>query len=414
MTITESHQDVDHNRWAEAPTPTDRAGWVQRAREVAAQFEQTAVERDHDARPPSSREIQWLKDSKLLGVAGPVQHGGGNVDWLTVLEVIAEFAKVEGSIANILGWHYEYFQLFRLYGTPEQQEHWERVATTDQLLIGGITNIRDAPILVTRVNAEELAHNGSKTFNTGLPGSDLVIFTSAFAEAQDDLFFTVVETNQPGIVANDDWDTLGQRSTGSGSAFVSDVRTGWNNLLGFRDGQFVPRPGNFVPGLFQTVIVTFYISLARGALAKAVEYTRTKSRAWVHGPYDRAVDEPHIVDGYGELQSRLLAAEALAWNVAREVSEELQRPHDISVQRRAELAAKIAAAKVIAVEVGLDVTSRVFEFTGARATARSFGLDRYWRDLRTHSLHDPLGYKRRQVGAYLLKDEFPPSNDWYS
>jgi alkylation response protein AidB-like acyl-CoA dehydrogenase len=42
------------------------------------------------------------------------------------------------------------------------------------------------------------------------------------------------------------------------------------------------------------------------------------------------------------------------------------------------------------------------------------GLDRYWRDLRTHSLHDPLGYKRRQVGAYLLTNEFPPSNDWYS
>jgi alkylation response protein AidB-like acyl-CoA dehydrogenase len=45
---------------------------------------------------------------------------------------------------------------------------------------------------------------------------------------------------------------------------------------------------------------------------------------------------------------------------------------------------------------------------------RSFGLDRYWRDLRTHSLHDPLGYKRRQEGAYLLKNEFPPSDDWYS
>jgi alkylation response protein AidB-like acyl-CoA dehydrogenase len=414
MTVIESQETVDHNRWADVPIPTDHAGWVQRAREVAALFEQTAVERDHNARPPSVREIQWLKDAKLLGIAGPVEYGGGDVDWLTVLAVIAEFAKVEGSIANIIGWHYEYFQLFRLYGTPEQQRYWERVATADQLLIGGITNIRDAPILVTRISADELAHNGSKTFNTGLPGSDLVIFTSAFSESPDDLFFTVAETNQPGIVANDDWDTLGQRSTGSGSAFVSDVRTGWNNLLGFQNGQFVARPGNFVPGLFQTVIVTFYISLARGALTKAVEYTKTKSRAWVHGPYERAVDEPHIVDGYGELQSRLLAAEALAWNVAREVSEALEHPHNISEDRRAELAAKIAAAKVNAVEVGLDVTSRVFEFTGARATVRSLGLDRYWRDLRTHSLHDPLGYKRRQVGAYLLKNEFPPSNDWYS
>ena len=363
MTLTDTREETDQNRWADSPAPVDRAGWVERARDVAALFEQTAVERDHSARPPSRREIQWLKDSKLLGIAGPSKYGGGDVDWLTVLEIIAEFAKVEGSIANILGWHYEYFQLFRLFGTSDQQQYWERVVTSHQLLIGGITNIRDAPIIVSRVNAEELVHNGSKTFNTGLPGSDLVIFTSAFAESPEDLFFTIAETNQPGIVANDDGDTLGQRSTGSGSAIVSDVRTGWDNLLGFENGQFVPRPGNFVPGLFQ---------------------------------------------------SHLLAAEALAWNVAGEVSKALQHPHEISPELRAELAAKISAAKVVAVEVGLDVTARVFEFTGARSTARSFGLDRYWRDLRTHSLHDPLGYKRRQVGAYLLKNEFPPSNDWYS
>ena len=146
MTLTESIEDVDQNRWADAPLPSDRKGWVQRAREVAALFEQTAVERDHDARPPSRREIQWLKDAKLLGIAGPIEYGGGNVDWLTVLQVVAEFAKVEGSIANILGWHYAYFWLFRSFGTPAQRVRWEEEVTAQRLLISGIANFRDKPI----------------------------------------------------------------------------------------------------------------------------------------------------------------------------------------------------------------------------------------------------------------------------
>jgi hypothetical protein len=34
-------------------------------------------------------------------------------------------------------------------------------------------------------------------------------------------------------------------------------------------------------------------------------------------------------------------------------------------------------------------------------------------DVRTHTLHDPVAYKRREVGAYLLRDELPEPT-WYS
>ncbi len=50
----------------------------------------------------------------------------------------------------------------------------------------------------------------------------------------------------------------------------------------------------------------------------------------------------------------------------------------------------------------LDVTSRIFELMGARATATSYGFDRFWRNIRTHTLHDPVFYKAREVGNYAL------------
>ena len=61
----------------------------------------------------------------------------------------------------------------------------------------------------------------------------------------------------------------------------------------------------------------------------------------------------------------------------------------------------------------MRVTSGVFEITGARARTSKFGLDRFWRDVRTHTLHDPVAYKEQELGMYLLKGEVPEPS-WYT
>jgi hypothetical protein len=36
------------------------------------------------------------------------------------------------------------------------------------------------------------------------------------------------------------------------------------------------------------------------------------------------------------------------------------------------------------------------------------GLDVYWRNIRTHSLHDPVDYKKIEVGANFLNGTVQP------
>ncbi|MND85633.1 Dibenzothiophene desulfurization enzyme C [compost metagenome] len=67
----------------------------------------------------------------------------------------------------------------------------------------------------------------------------------------------------------------------------------------------------------------------------------------------------------------------------------------------------IATAKVAASRDGLEICSKVFEVTGARATQASVGLDRHWRNLRTQSLHDPLDYKLHELGEWALNGQLP-------
>ena len=43
----------------------------------------------------------------------------------------------------------------------------------------------------------------------------------------------------------------------------------------------------------------------------------------------------------------------------------------------------------------------------ARATRAPLALDRFWRNARVHTLHDPLDYRVRDVGRYALTGALP-------
>jgi len=79
----------------------------------------------------------------------------------------------------------------------------------------------------------------------------------------------------------------------------------------------------------------------------------------------------------------------------------------LSHELRGDTAIAIATAKVAAIKGGMDVTTRMFDVMGARSTTGKFGFDRYWRNLRTHSSHDPVDYKLRELGDWALNDVAP-------
>ncbi len=67
----------------------------------------------------------------------------------------------------------------------------------------------------------------------------------------------------------------------------------------------------------------------------------------------------------------------------------------------------LATANVYAGEIGLAVSSGIFEVMGSRSATKANGYDRFWRNVRTHTLHNPAEYKKRTIGTWLLTGEFP-------
>ncbi|MBM7772906.1 alkylation response protein AidB-like acyl-CoA dehydrogenase [Actinokineospora baliensis] len=403
MTIAEAD-------WAKS-APTTATGWLARAAEVSALLAVDAVARDREGKTPHA-EVQLLKDSGLVTLLGPVEHGGGGQDWPTAYRIVREIAKADGSIGQLLGYHYLWFWAARLVGTPEQVLAVEELATKNRFFFGGAVNPRDDDVVITD-EGSSIVYNGRKSFSTGSKVSDLTVLEGVLA-GTDKHIFAIVPSTTEGLTFHDDWDNIGQRLTESGSVTISGVRVDWASAAGYVDKVFTPRVYNTlnVPTI-QLVFVNFYLGIARGALETARAYTVEKSRAWLHGGHDRAVDEPYVLDLYGDLTAKLWAVEALADQVAAEGWAIHQHPDVVTERERGEHEVRVAAVKARATEVALEITSGVFEVTGARATTAREGLDRFWRNVRTHTLHDPVAYKRREVGAFVLRDEIPEPT-WYS
>ncbi|CAD5936049.1 MULTISPECIES: acyl-CoA dehydrogenase family protein [Streptomyces] len=398
-------------QWKTLPAPDSPQGWIGRAAEVAALLATDAAARDKAGATPYT-EIQLLKDSGLVTLLGPAEHGGGGQDWTTAYRVIREVAKADGSIGQLLGYHYLWNWAARLVGTREQWEHVEAEAVRQTWFFGGAVNPRDSDVVVTE-DGDDLVFTGAKTFSTGSKVSDVTVLEGVL-EGTDQHIFAIVPSDSEGLVFHDDWDNIGQRLTESGGVTIDGVRTPWASAAGYVDKEFRPRVYNTlnVPTI-QLVFISFYLGIAAGALETAATYTRTKARSWLHGGYEQAVDEPYVIDTYGDLTAKLWAVEALADAVAAEGQKLHDAPDEVTEQARGEFEVRVAAAKARATEVALEVTSRIFEVTGARATASAEGLDRFWRNVRTHTLHDPVAYKRREVGRHVLTGELPEPT-WYS
>lgn len=400
--------------WTEAAQPTDSAGWLARAREVAAVLALDALDRDRAGALPTA-EVQLLKDSRLTVLLGPAEHGGGAQRWETAFAVIRIVSAADGSIGQLLGYHLFWAWAARLIGTDEQITAVEQLYTAGNLVFGAAVNPRDSDLVALDLG-DQLRFDGRKSFTTGAAVSDLLVLEGALQDSTEHVF-AIVPTDQPGISFTDDWDNLGQRLSASGGAVISGVHAPWSAAAGFVGKEYQPLVYNTlnVP-LIQQVFTSIYLGIAEGALATALAYTTDRTRPWPYtdDPKDSASEEFYVLEGYGKLRSNLWAAAALADAVDAELAAVLHAPRTALTEPvRGALAVRVAAAKVVATEAALETTARVFEFTGARATANSVGLDLFWRNIRTHSLHDPVAHKRREVGQYTLLGLLPEPS-WYT
>ncbi len=379
--------------------------FLELAAQLSDEFTKTAVERDARGGTPT-HELNSLRESGLLELLVPQEYGGWGETWFNALKVVREIAKADGSLAQLLGYHYVNATIPQLFGTAEQKAYFWAQSATHQWFWGDAVNPRD-PDLILTPDGDNFRLNGVKKFCTGTKGSDVVVISGMRSDLGN-ILFAVLPSHREGIVINDDWDYIGQRQTDSGSVVFDNVLIQKDELMGEPNSQKPPHPyATMVTCLIQSVFVNLYLGIALGAFSAAKKYTLTTTRPWLLSPATKAAQDPYIIEQYGNLWIDLMATESHVEHVAGLLQAAWDKGEQLTAAERGEVAVAIASAKVLSSRVSLNVTSKIFEVMGARSAATKYRFERYWRNVRTHTLHDPIAYKVYEVGNWVLNEQIP-------
>ena len=373
---------------------------------LAKEFAKTAAERDALGGTPKYERDQ-LRQSGLLKLIVPKEYGGLGDTWTKTLKIVREFAKVDSSIAHLFSYHHLGVVAPHLFGTLEQKERYYLETVKNDWFWCNAFNPLDRRVTLTP-EGQKFRLNGTKSFCSGSKDSDLIPI-SAVQESESKLAVVIVLTDREGVIVNDDWDNMGQRQTDSGSITFNNVLVEADEILG-PPGPFASPFGTLRSCLTQITFTNIYLGIAQGAFAAAREYTTTTTKAWLTSGVESATQEPYTLQHYGDMWTNLSAVESLTDRATDLVQEAWQLQEALTPEKRGECAVAIATAKILATRVGLDITSRIFEVMGARSTAAKYRFDRYWRNMRTFTLHDPVDYKVRDVGNWALNGQLPTPN----
>ncbi|WP_297835371.1 acyl-CoA dehydrogenase family protein [Pseudomonas sp.] len=374
------------------------------ARELAAEFAHTAVERDQRGGTPKT-ERDALRASGLLALSIPSQFGGLDARWSETFEVVREFARVDSSIAHVFGFHHLMLATVRLFATPAQWQPWFELTARKNWFWGNALNPLDTRTVVRGHNGWR-EFSGKKSFCSGATDSEMLIASAVDDAAGGKLLIAAIPSGRTGITLHGDWNNMGQRQTDSGSATFERVRVEESDLL-LDPGPLSTPFACLRPLIAQLHFANIFLGIAEGAFEEARKYTLEEARPWFKSNAAQIGQDPYVLNHYGEFWVGLQSTRLLVEHAGEALDRAWAKGPALSSEERGQVAVAIATAKVAASRNGLELCSKVFEVTGARATHASVALDRHWRNLRTQSLHDPLDYKLHELGDWALNGALP-------
>jgi alkylation response protein AidB-like acyl-CoA dehydrogenase len=383
------------------------------AQELRERLREHAAERDRERRFPVE-EVGWIKESGLCALWVPEEVGGLGGDARDLVCALSALSEGDSSVAQMFLIHMYGIALVKGVHTTEElrAEYYRRLVEDGLFISNAFSEIGSKTVFEYSVSLESedptdedaaWVLNGSKFYCTGSLGGD-IFYVLGLRDAEPDPQFLValVERGTEGMTIHDDWTGMGQRTTASGSMDFDSVKVPADAV--FTIDHF-NTPEALFGSLGQCMFSSIFMGIARAALADACDYVRTRSRPWPHAEVERASDDPYVVHAIGQMQTQVSTAEAM---LERAVDVRMEALDNLSPEARDRASVAAAQAKLVTGQAALDVSELLFQVCGTGSVLERYGYDRHWRNARTLTLHDPMAYKARLVGDYVLNGTSPP------
>lgn len=389
------------NIWPQPDTPA----YDELARRFLPVFDtirQGAVERDAKRQLPHE-EVRQLKDLKFGALIIDQDSGGlgGNLQDLVAL--LIALAEADSNIPQIFRAHFGFIGSLLYRDRSAWAQRWLEHAVAGDIFAAGYTEPGQASwaqfFTTLTPQKDSWRLNGKKFYTTGALFAERLVVsatrdTGLTAQA-------VVPTDAAGLRIDDDWNGFGQKLTASGTALLDNVRVDEDDIAP------VTERWPFLTAFAQLAHLATLAGIGRAVADGATRYIRDRTRTYSHAIADSARDDPQILQLLGNVYAKVHAANTLVLAAAR-TFEHAVAAGDGSPAVAARVDIETYQAQVVVSEIILEATTIVFNALGASALSTTLGFDRFWRNARTIASHNPVIYKERIIGDYVVNEKLPP------
>lgn len=376
---------------------------AQRFRPVFARIRQGAVERDAHRRLPTE-EIEWLKAERFGALRLDEDEGGHGASLVDLFRLLVELAQADSNLAQIFRGHFGFVETLLFSDEQSFSRKWRARVAAGELVSPAWTEPGDASwkgfSTALSKDGDRWRVNGKKFYTTGTLFSE---WTSVGVRGPNgETVLAIVSTKAPGVTVVDDWNGFGQILTGSGTAVFDAVEVSQEDVIP------VDKRLPYQTAFYQVVHLATISGIGLAASQESVHYIAQRKRTFSHGAASVARQDPQVLQLLGNVNARVSAAATLSIDVARHLQQAYDAaksglPIDVPA-----LEIAVYQAQIVVVDQVLQAVTTLFNGLGASALGRELGFDRFWRNARTVSSHNPVIYKERIVGDFLVNGAAPP------
>jgi butyryl-CoA dehydrogenase len=328
------------------------------------------------------------------GVGVPQEYGGTFTDYLSVVIMGEELARVSASVPVALFPHailcahniYRYgtdVQRKRYLADLAQGKKWGAMALTE------VSAGSDALSLRTTAGKAEngFVLNGSKTFITNVPFADvyLIYAKTALRKGPESISGFIVEKGTRGFSMGRNFEKMGLRGSPTGEIFFDSCPVPSENLLGGEEGRGFK---NLIKGLDVERVSWSSIALgiAQASFESALSYAQEREQ------FEKPIIEFQMVQQMiSEMAVSVEAARLLVYKTAGL----------LDTGKRARFEA--SSAKLFSTETAVKVSGDALQIFGGAGYTKDYPVERYFRDAKILTVAAGSSEVQRMIIVHELK-----------
>ena len=314
--------------------------------------------------------IKKLSNLGMMGIPWPEKYNGGGMDYLSLVIVIEEIAKVCVSTAVTLMAHTSLGSgLFALFGDENQKNNYLTKLSTGKILGAfALTEPNagsDAGNTQTKavLSDNKFTVNGQKVFCTNAGYAGVIIFTARIIEnnIEKGIGALYVDAGTPGLTLGEPENKMGWKGSDTRSIYFDDLVISSKNILGDIKTGYKQFLQTLTSG--RIAISALSLGIAQAAYESALNYTHEREA------FGKKINKFQAVSfKLADMATQIEASKLLVYNAAW------------LKDKGKDVIKSAAMAKLFSSESAMKITTDAIQIHGGYGYIREYNVERFFRD----------------------------------